>query len=80
MRRHLRDGAPGQDLAGLRVAIVGDVLHCRVARCNVLLLPPLGAEVTLVAPPTLLPVGVEDWPCTTSYELDAVLRTTSSTR
>ena len=44
---------------GRRVAIVGDVLHSRVARSNVLLLHTLGAEVTLVAPPTLLPVGVE---------------------
>ena len=44
-------------LAGLTVAIVGDVLHSRVARSNVLLLPPSGAKVTLVGPPTLLPVG-----------------------
>ena len=51
------------DLAGRRVTIVGDVLHSRVARSNVLLLATLGAEVTLVAPPTLLPVGVETWPC-----------------
>jgi aspartate carbamoyltransferase catalytic subunit len=58
---------------GLRVAIVGDVLHSRVARSNVLLLHTLGAEVTLVAPPTLLPVGVEAWPATVSYDLDAVL-------
>ena len=60
-------------LGGLRVAIVGDVLHSRVARSNVLLLATLGAEVTLVAPPTLLPVGVEAWPATVSYDLDAVL-------
>src|SRR6059058_4648981 len=59
-------------LEGLRVAIVGDVLHSRVARSNVLLLATLGAEVTLVAPPTLLPVGVEHWPCAVSYDLDAV--------
>ncbi|MBK5307243.1 MAG: aspartate carbamoyltransferase catalytic subunit [Frankiaceae bacterium] len=58
---------------GLRVTIVGDVLHSRVARSNVLLLSTLGADVTLVAPPTLLPVGVESWPCETSYDLDAVL-------
>ncbi|MCW2573022.1 MAG: aspartate carbamoyltransferase [Frankiales bacterium] len=58
---------------GLRVTIVGDVLHSRVARSNVLLLGTLGADVTLVAPPTLLPVGVEAWPCETSYDLDAVL-------
>ena len=58
---------------GLNVAIVGDVLHSRVARSNVLLLSTLGAEVTVIAPPTLLPVGVEDWPCNVSYELDSVL-------
>jgi aspartate carbamoyltransferase catalytic subunit len=60
-------------LAGLRIAIVGDVLHSRVARSNVLLLATLGAKVTLVSPPTLLPVGVGAWPCAVSYELDAVL-------
>jgi aspartate carbamoyltransferase catalytic subunit len=58
---------------GLKVTIVGDILHSRVARSNVLLLHTLGAEVTLVAPPTLLPVGVDQWPCSTSYDLDAVL-------
>lgn len=58
---------------GLRVAIVGDVLHSRVARSNVLLLATLGAHVTLVAPPTLLPVGVESWPAEVSYDLDAVV-------
>ncbi len=70
-RRH--GAATGQDLAGRRVTIVGDVLHSRVARSNVLLLRTLGAEVTLVAPPTLLPVGVGTWPCATSYDLDAAL-------
>jgi aspartate carbamoyltransferase catalytic subunit len=60
-------------LEGLRVAIVGDVLHSRVARSNVLLLDTLGATTTLVAPPTLLPIGVEAWPCSTSYDLDEVL-------
>jgi aspartate carbamoyltransferase catalytic subunit len=60
-------------LAGLNVVIVGDVLHSRVARSNVLLLHTLGAKVTLVGPPTLLPVGVGGWPVTTSYDLDAVL-------
>ncbi len=58
------------DLAGLRVTIVGDVLHSRVARSNALLLDTLGAQVTLVAPPTLLPVGVENWPCSVSYDID----------
>jgi aspartate carbamoyltransferase catalytic subunit len=60
-------------LEGLRVTIVGDVLHSRVARSNVLLLATLGAETTVVAPPTLLPVGVEAWPCSVSYDLDTVL-------
>ena len=71
LRRALRGGAG--DLSGVRVAIVGDVLHSRVARSNVLLLRTLGAHVTLVAPPTLLPVGVGTWPCETSTDLDAVL-------
>lgn len=63
----------GRDLAGQRVVIVGDVLHSRVARSNVTLLAALGADVTLVAPPTLLPVGVDAWPCTVSYDFDAAL-------
>ena len=68
IRRHLAGGSG--DLAGLHVAIVGDVLHSRVARSNVDLLTTLGARVTIVAPPTLLPVGVESWPATVSYHLD----------
>jgi len=60
-------------LDGLRVAIVGDVLHSRVARSNVLLLSTLGADVTLVGPPTLLPVAVGAWPCSVSYDLDATV-------
>jgi aspartate carbamoyltransferase catalytic subunit len=71
IRKHLAHG--GKDLAGLKIAIVGDVLHSRVARSNVLLLDKLGAKVYLVAPPTLLPVGVESWPATISYDLDSVL-------
>ena len=59
---------------GLRVAIVGDILHSRVARSNVLLLTKLGASVTLVAPPTLIPVGVVDWNVKVSYDLDSVLK------
>lgn len=71
IRKHLSHGAP--DLKGIKVAIVGDVLHSRVARSNVLLLEKLGAKVFLVAPPTLLPVGVENWPVTVSFDLDQVL-------
>jgi len=71
IRRNLVHG--GNDLAGIRVAIVGDILHSRVARSNVLLLTKLGAHVTLVAPPTLLPTGVEEWPVTVSYDFDDVI-------
>jgi aspartate carbamoyltransferase catalytic subunit len=71
IRKHL--GMGGSDLAGLSVAIVGDILHSRVARSNVLLLSLLGAKVTLVAPPTLLPVGIHNWPATVSYDFDSVI-------
>ncbi|MEV6610451.1 aspartate carbamoyltransferase catalytic subunit [Kutzneria sp. NPDC051319] len=60
-------------IAGRRIAIVGDVLHSRVARSNVHLLTALGAEVVLVAPPTLLPTGVENWPVSVSHDLDPEL-------
>ena len=55
------------------MAIVGDVTHSRVARSNVLLLQTLGAEVMLVAPPTLLPSGVDSWPVAVCTDFDAVL-------
>jgi aspartate carbamoyltransferase catalytic subunit len=71
IRKHLSMGA--SDLSGLNIAIVGDVLHSRVARSNVLLLSLLGAKVTLVAPPTLLPLGAESWPAIISYDLDSVI-------
>jgi aspartate carbamoyltransferase catalytic subunit len=61
------------DIDGRRVVIVGDILHSRVARSNVMLLATLGAEVVLVAPPTLLPVGISGWPVTVSYDFDAEL-------
>jgi aspartate carbamoyltransferase catalytic subunit len=61
------------DLADRHIAIVGDITHSRVARSNVLLLRTLGARVTIVAPPTLMPSGVATWPCETSWDLDAVL-------
>lgn len=79
LRRHylgLNGGdLAGKDLNGANVVIVGDILHSRVARSNVDLLTTLGAHVTLVGPPTLMPVGVENWKCDTSYDLDAALAT-----
>ena len=71
IRKHCRKGSG--DLAGLKIAIVGDVLHSRVARSNILLLTKLGAEVILVAPPTLMPIGVEHWPVSVSFSLDEIL-------
>jgi aspartate carbamoyltransferase catalytic subunit len=71
IRKNLTNGQG--DLSGLRIAIVGDILHSRVARSNVLLLQKLGATVTLVAPPTLLPVGVEKWGAVISFNFDEVL-------
>ena len=68
IKQHLRNNE--KDLSGVKVLIVGDILHSRVARSNVLLLTKLGAQVTLVAPPTLLPVGVSDWPVKISYDFD----------
>jgi len=71
-RRH-GTASRGRDLDGLRVTIVGDILHSRVARSNVWLLQTLGASVHLVAPHTLLPTGVASWPATTSSDLDAAI-------
>ena len=71
LRKHLMHGA--QNLKGLHVAVVGDILHSRVARSNVLLLSKLGAAVTVIAPPTLLPVGIESWPARISYDFDEVI-------
>ena len=61
------------DFSGLRIAIVGDVRHSRVARSDVQAFTALGAEVVLVAPPTLLPPEVSSWPVTVSHDLDAEL-------
>lgn len=62
-------------IEGRRIGIVGDILHSRVARSNALLLSMLGAEVVLIAPPTLLPTGVREWPVTVANSLDAELPT-----
>ena len=67
IRQHL--GA----IDGKRIAIVGDIKHSRVARSDVLAYTALGAEVTLVAPPTLLPPSLDGWPVQVSHDLDAVL-------
>jgi len=60
-------------IGGTRIAIVGDIKHSRVARSDVLAFTALGADVTLVAPPTLLPPSLDGWPVSASYDLDAVL-------
>jgi aspartate carbamoyltransferase catalytic subunit len=60
-------------LDGLRIGIIGDVKHSRVARSDVLAYTALGAEVTLVAPPTLLPPSLDGWPVRVSHDLDRVL-------
>lgn len=73
IRKHLVAEPAGASLDGLTVAIVGDVLHSRVARSNVHLLTTLGARVVLVAPPTLVPVGVETWPVTLIHTLDEAI-------
>ena len=60
-------------LADKRIAIVGDIKHSRVARSDVLAFSALGAHVTLVAPPTLLPPSLEGWPVDVSHDIDTVL-------
>jgi aspartate carbamoyltransferase catalytic subunit len=64
---------PDRTFEGLRVAIVGDVKHSRVARSNVIAFSALGADVTVVAPPTLLPPSLAGWPVGVSHDLDTVL-------
>lgn len=72
MRRHFARHNLG-DLEGKHVAIVGDLLHSRVVRSNVLLLQRLGATVSLVAPPTLMPPGAETWGCYVTADFDEVV-------
>ncbi|GAA1565038.1 aspartate carbamoyltransferase catalytic subunit [Leucobacter aridicollis] len=74
MRRRLHgDASRGRGLDGVSVVIVGDIAHSRVARSNLWLLHALGAKVSLVAPETLLPFGVRDWPVTLYHSLDDAL-------
>jgi len=71
--RSRRGGDEPHDLSGLRIAIVGDIKHSRVARSDVLAFAALGAEVVLVAPPTLMPASLEGWPVQAAGDFDAVL-------
>lgn len=74
MRRRIHgDASRGKDLDGVKVAIVGDIAHSRVARSNLWLLNSLGADVTFVAPETLQPYGARDWPVTVEHSLDAAI-------
>jgi len=74
MRKRIHGAASrGRDLDGVAVTIVGDILHSRVARSNVWLLNTLGATVSLVAPATLLPSHVAEWPVTVGYDLDTAI-------
>lgn len=72
-KRLFGDDSRGRGLDGIRVTIVGDILHSRVARSNVWLLHTLGAHVTLVAPPTLVPQDVSGWPVEVEYDLDRAI-------
>jgi aspartate carbamoyltransferase catalytic subunit len=71
LRGAARAGSTGLD--GLHIAIVGDIRHSRVARSDVRAFTSLGARVTLVAPPTLLPPSLAGWPVEISYDIEAVL-------
>ncbi|TFD47397.1 aspartate carbamoyltransferase catalytic subunit [Cryobacterium sp. Sr8] len=74
IRRRLHGTASrGKDLDGVTVTIVGDILHSRVARSNLWLLTTLGARVSFVAPPTLLPADTSAWPATFGFDLDAAI-------
>jgi aspartate carbamoyltransferase catalytic subunit len=74
IRRRLHGPASrGKGLDGVTVTIVGDILHSRVARSNLWLLTTLGAEVTFVAPPTLVPADHSSWPATVGFDLDAAV-------
>ncbi|TFC29231.1 aspartate carbamoyltransferase catalytic subunit [Cryobacterium sp. TMT2-18-3] len=74
IRRRLHRGAArGRGLDGVTVTIVGDILHSRVARSNLWLLTTLGAHVSLIAPPTLLPMDMSGWPAESGFDLDAAI-------
>ncbi|MEO0115129.1 MAG: aspartate carbamoyltransferase catalytic subunit [candidate division WOR-3 bacterium] len=67
IRKHIKD------FAGLRVLIVGDIAHSRVARSDILAFRKLGAKVAICGPPTLIPIGIETTGCEIFYKLDYIL-------
>lgn len=73
LRQRFHSEPRGALLTGLQVVIVGDIVHSRVARSNVFLLTTLGASVTLVAPPALMPQGVENWPVRYTHDFDEAI-------
>jgi len=72
-RRLGLDVPHSEALSGLNVAIVGDIRHSRVARSGAIAFTAMGASVTLVAPPTLLPPCLDGWPVEVSHDIDSVL-------
>lgn len=74
MRRRIHGAdSRGRDLAGLKVLIVGDVLHSRVARSDLWLLTTLGASVSFAAPATLVPLDIDGWPVDVIHDFDEAL-------
>jgi len=75
--RHALNLAPGSDLNGLKVTICGDILHSRVARSNILSLTALGADISVCAPPALMPSGIEAMGVRPFHDFDAALKGTN---
>lgn len=69
----IREATHVQNFSGMKIAIVGDIKHSRVARSNIQAFTLLGASVVLVAPPTLLPPSVSHWPVSVSHKLDEII-------
>lgn len=69
----IREATHAQNFSGIKIAIVGDIKHSRVARSNIQAFTLLGANVVLVAPPTLLPPDVSHWPVSVSHKLDEII-------
>ena len=69
----IREATHAQNFSGMKIAIVGDIKHSRVARSNIQAFTLLGASVVLVAPPTLLPPDVSHWPVSVSHKLDEII-------